>query len=49
MDSLIKMFDPDYKDEEELIIGENLDILNEPELDEPQAKKRKKTDISRNN
>ena len=46
-DSLIRIFDPDYELEED--IGENFSILNEPQSAEPQVKKRKRNDISRNN
>ena len=49
IDSLLRIFDPDYKEEEYVPIGENFDIINEPELVEPTAKKRKKSEISRNN
>ena len=46
-DSLIRIFDPDYELEED--IGENFSILNEPQSAEPQVKKRKRNDVSRNN
>ena len=48
MDSLIRIFDPDYKDEEDFNTEENFGISNEPEVVEPQTKKRKRSDISRN-
>ena len=40
MDSLIRIFDPDYKDEEDLNTEENFGISYEPGVVEPQAKKR---------
>ena len=46
-DSLIRIFDHDYELEED--IGENFSILNEPQSAEPQVKKRKRNDVSRNN
>ena len=52
MDSLIRIFDPDYEPEDDVNMGENYNICNEPEMaerPEPQVKKRKRSDISRNN
>ena len=48
VDSLIRIFDPDYKPEEDVNLFENFNISNEPKLGEPQAKKQKRNDISRN-
>ena len=48
MDSLIRIFDPDYKPEEDVNLIENFSISNEPRLGEPKAKKQKRNDISRN-
>ena len=49
IDSLLRIFDPNYKDEEYVTIGENFDLINKTEFDEPTAKKRKKIEILRNN
>ena len=49
MASLMRIFDPDYEPEEDVNMGENFGILNEPKMAEPQVKKRKRNDISRNN
>ena len=46
MDSLIKIFEPDYEPEEDM---GDFSILNEPQMAEPQVKKRKRNDVSRNN
>ena len=49
MDSLIRMFEPEYKPEEEVNPIENFSISNELQLGEPKTnKKRKRSDISRN-
>ena len=49
MDSFIRIFDPDYEPKEDVNMGENFSILKEPQIAEPQPKKRKRNDISRNN
>ena len=43
MDSLIKIFDPVYKLEEDVYTAKNLGVLKEP-----QAKKRKRSEVPRN-
>ena len=52
MDSLIRIFDPDYKDEEDFNIVQNFCSLNEAKWSEPQQNvrgaKRKRNDILRN-
>ena len=48
MDSLIRIFDPDYEPDEDVNMGENFGILNQPQMAAQQAKKRKRTDMSRN-
>ena len=47
MDSLIKIFDPEYEPEDDM--GENLSIFNEPQMAEPEVKKRKRNEVTRNN
>ena len=49
MDSLVSIFNPDHKDIKDFKFNtdENFSVLNNPELDEQQAKKRKRNDISR--
>ena len=50
LDSLIRIFDPDYEPKEDVNMGENFGISNEPEMPEPQLKRtRKRNDITRNN
>ena len=49
MDSLIRIFNPDYEPEEDVNIGENFGILHESEMAEPEVKKRKRNYVSRNN
>ena len=48
IDSLIRIFDPDYKDEDDVETGENFSILNESDWSEPQeyAKGTKRKRIS---
>ena len=40
MDSLIRIFDPAYAPNEDVNIGENFNMTNELEFDEPQPKKK---------
>ena len=49
MDSFMKIFDPDYKDEENFHTEETFAISKEPGEFEPQTKKRKRSDSTTNN
>ena len=42
IDSLLRIFEPDYKPEEDINIEDNFSISNQPELVKQPAKKRKK-------